>query len=1091
MVVACALMLFSIRSFGAGLTLIHLNSPPGDWVGAGVERTMTPADGTFSATARTGNSRLGMAFYGGGRWWHLDFAGPDGKPLVPDNYEKASRAAFKAPNGNGLDVSGDARGCNRLSGRFTIHEIEIDASGNVLRFAADFVQSCELTMPPLHGEVRFNSNVPLFPPEPVAVAGADRIVDEQAIVALDGTASYDPDGAIVAYAWRQVAGTPIVLSSPASGAPSFTTPDVAAGGEVLAFELEVTDNTGNRDVDTVSIRVRDARDPRSLIAFKSQAGDYIGRGETFTVTEEDGTFEGSRTSGGGAAVRFHGDTWWDAGFDPAEGAAPLAIGTYRDAQRWPFQEPGHPGLSVSGDGRGCNTVSGRFEVLEAVFSGPDLVRLAIDFEQHCEGWKPALFGSVRFQSAVPIVPRKPSAYASAPARMLERQTLIVDGSASLDPQDSALSYRWSQLAGPPVAIDGATTATVSFAAPEVAPGGADLVLSLEVRSALGLTDSTTVTVHVVDDADPKSFMYLNSQPGAHVADGQKLWLYEWDTRISATARYGDLANGIGLRFDSPPHWFFADFAPIVGTGPLKPGRYRDAERAAFASPGHPGLDVAGDGAGCNALHGDFEVHEVEYGASNDVLVFAADFVQRCGTGALFGSIRFNSAIPIRPRPPSPYVLAVRRVREGATVTLDARRTADPQDRPIVTRWSQIAGPAVVIGDPAARLLTFVAPDVPAPGAELVFRLDATNTLGLSDSTTVRVQVVDGSAIRYVIRTDRRPGYPGSDERPTTYDEFDGTFSAYSSGLPPSQVLATFFSSSGASWWMSFAAPDNVPLAVGHYPNAQRDGDVTPGHPRMLVHGAAGATCDEVSGSFTVLEMESSSGALTKLAVDFVQFCDGSLEPLYGSLRYNSALPVTVVPFKQFRAPTVPRTGIATVSLDGGGADCRFENARLLPAPPGYGSPPAGPAPGVRFPHGLLALETSRCAVGAAVTVSIDFPASLPRNHAFWRYGPTADNAKPHWYVPAAQSGGSRVTFAIVDGGAGDDDRVANGRIVMLGGPGGAPMIAAAPPVEVPTLSDAMLALLGGLLLLAAARSAALRVSPSPRRATHCRRPRSY
>ncbi len=38
----------------------------------------------------------------------------------------------------------------------------------------------------------------------------------------------------------------------------------------------------------------------------------------------------------------------------------LLPGVYEGATRWPFQDPSTPGLDFSGDGRGCNTLTGRF-----------------------------------------------------------------------------------------------------------------------------------------------------------------------------------------------------------------------------------------------------------------------------------------------------------------------------------------------------------------------------------------------------------------------------------------------------------------------------------------------------------------------------------------------------------------------------------------------------------------------------------------------------------------------------------------------------------------------------------------------------------
>ena len=83
--------------------------------------------------------------------------------------------------------------------------------------------------------------------------------------------------------------------------------------------------------------------------------------------------------------------------------APLLPGAYETAARSPFQLPSQPGLSIYGDGRGCNTLTGRFDVLEADYApGGEVVKFAANFEQHCEGGTPALYGEVRFNSDLPI-----------------------------------------------------------------------------------------------------------------------------------------------------------------------------------------------------------------------------------------------------------------------------------------------------------------------------------------------------------------------------------------------------------------------------------------------------------------------------------------------------------------------------------------------------------------------------------------------------------------------------------------------------------------------------------------------------------------
>ncbi len=94
------------------------------------------------------------------------------------------------------------------------------------------------------------SNLP-----PTAEAGPDQAVSEGSIVTLDASSSVDTDDGIASYAWLQTGGAVVTLSNPAAVKPTFTTPDVGMAGDVLTFELTVTDNGGLQATDTVTITI--------------------------------------------------------------------------------------------------------------------------------------------------------------------------------------------------------------------------------------------------------------------------------------------------------------------------------------------------------------------------------------------------------------------------------------------------------------------------------------------------------------------------------------------------------------------------------------------------------------------------------------------------------------------------------------------------------------------------------------------------------------------------------------------------------------------------------------------------------------------
>jgi len=89
---------------------------------------------------------------------------------------------------------------------------------------------------------------------PVAIAGADQSVRFPInFVALNGNASFDPDGAITSYSWSQISG-PGNASIAAPFSASTVVNGLVAG--VYSFRLEVKDNSGAIAADTVMVRVQ-------------------------------------------------------------------------------------------------------------------------------------------------------------------------------------------------------------------------------------------------------------------------------------------------------------------------------------------------------------------------------------------------------------------------------------------------------------------------------------------------------------------------------------------------------------------------------------------------------------------------------------------------------------------------------------------------------------------------------------------------------------------------------------------------------------------------------------------------------------------
>lgn len=95
---------------------------------------------------------------------------------------------------------------------------------------------------------------------PTASAGTDQTRLEGSAVTLDGSASSDPDGDALAYAWLQVSGPVVTLAGDSGATPGFTAPDVGPGGAALVFRLTVDDGQGAAS-DEITVTVQDGNAP--------------------------------------------------------------------------------------------------------------------------------------------------------------------------------------------------------------------------------------------------------------------------------------------------------------------------------------------------------------------------------------------------------------------------------------------------------------------------------------------------------------------------------------------------------------------------------------------------------------------------------------------------------------------------------------------------------------------------------------------------------------------------------------------------------------------------------------------------------------
>jgi hypothetical protein len=150
----------------------------------------------------------------------------------------------------------------------------------------------------------------------------------------------------------------------------------------------------------------------NVFYYKSSPTAWVGAGKTETLTPGTGyLFSGFKYESQGAYTNAMGFTvrtddfseLWNLYF-VGPNLTPPNVDLYTGAKRWPFQG-NSPGLSFFGNGRGDNTLTGEFRVLESSYSGGTVQKFAVDFMQYDEGnlnrWN---WGSFRFNSDIPITP---------------------------------------------------------------------------------------------------------------------------------------------------------------------------------------------------------------------------------------------------------------------------------------------------------------------------------------------------------------------------------------------------------------------------------------------------------------------------------------------------------------------------------------------------------------------------------------------------------------------------------------------------------------------------------------------------------------
>jgi hypothetical protein len=349
---------------------------------------------------------------------------------------------------------------------------------------------------------------------PIADAGRDVVTSPGRTVSLSAAFSSDANGDALTYAWEQVAGPSTAFSA---RGPSLTVRPSATG--YYAFQVTATDAAGLSGTDTLRVAVTSDDLPTAIVSapvlaatvgvpVTLDASPSVPQGVTFSWLQVDGAAElpgvatPSFTPSAPGVYVFEVTAWSGALRSPparvvvfaASAALPVAVAT--------AQATGTVNAALVLDGAastGSGTLSYQWRQVAGPAAGisgadsatPSVVPFATGayaFELTVADASGGVSAPavVRFDA---VAPGKvlPVASATAPADAQVGQLVVLDGRAST----GGTRYRWEQVGGPWVALDGASAVAV-FRAPSAGSYRFELVVDDgTVRSA-----PATVTVNV-------------------------------------------------------------------------------------------------------------------------------------------------------------------------------------------------------------------------------------------------------------------------------------------------------------------------------------------------------------------------------------------------------------------------------------------------------------------------------------------------------------------------------------------------------------------------------------------------------------------
>lgn len=380
-----------------------------DYIGGGADREWwMPGGGAFSIRGTTTELILDVGGGPSGSGFTFDIAAAPGRRLRERRYDRAQRTPFREDGRPGLDISGEGRGCNEVSGWFVVHDIHFH-NGVVDRVNLHYEQHCEGGEPAAFGQISINEPRPdgnlLVMPGRIRFSTAYRgATSSGARVRLAnlGDSTLHPGSPRLAgrdprqFRVRYDGCSGAAVASGSSCLVSVRFKPSKHRHRPAAAQLRISADP-SMDVQTVPLAGR-VFPGKTYWRMHGDAGDYILRGNDLRYSPRNAAISARGTAEDLWFAVTSGDDWWYADFTAGSGNV-LAPGDYKGARRASFSGTA-PGIDVYGDDRGCNEVKGSFHVYQYVIDPAtnELSAVRLSWEQHCEGAAPAAYGVIAWHA---------------------------------------------------------------------------------------------------------------------------------------------------------------------------------------------------------------------------------------------------------------------------------------------------------------------------------------------------------------------------------------------------------------------------------------------------------------------------------------------------------------------------------------------------------------------------------------------------------------------------------------------------------------------------------------------------------------------